>query len=261
MGVTDIESGNPLKIHWHSTVAREIRYIATDPKRMVIPWIQATGFDGKVRTYRSTESKSTDTELSKHEKRVMDCVDCHNRAGHPYQHPVLPLDALLSLGVIDSSLPEIKSTAVKALEAEYASEEKALSGIKTAITELYQNKYPAVAAQKRPAIEKAIAEIQKIYTQNYNPAMKVSWRAFPDNSGHLYSLGCFRCHDGKHQSDDGQVLSKDCSLCHTLIKHSLDKDKKQALLTVDPYPHPSDIGDSYKEMNCSDCHGSGSSGG
>ena len=48
--------------------------------------------------------------------------------------------------------------------------------------------------------------------------MKVSWKNFPDNTGHMYSLGCFRCHDGKHVSDDGKVLSKDCNLCHLLLK-------------------------------------------
>jgi hypothetical protein len=85
--------------------------------------------------------------------------------------------------------------------------------------------------------------------------MKVSWRNFPNNQGHMYSLGCFRCHDGNHVSNDGKVLSKDCSLCHLLIKPRIEKEHKRALLTEDTYPHPVDIGDSYKETNCSDCHG------
>ncbi|MGE5895023.1 MAG: cytochrome C [bacterium] len=258
MGVTGIESGKPMKIHWHSTVAREIRYIATDPKRMVIPWIQATGLDGKVLTYRSTDHTPADSELSKHEERVMDCIDCHNRAGHPYQHPALPMNALLSLRVIDPALPEIKNMAIKVLEGGYTSGQNALSSIKTAITEFYQKKNPDVAAQKKTAIDKAIDEIQKIYRQNYDPVMKVNWRAFPDNSGHLYSPGCFRCHDGKHVSEDGKVLSKDCNLCHVLIKSQVGEERKAALLTVDPYPHPVDIGDSYRETNCSDCHGAAS---
>ena len=31
--------------------------------------------------------------------------------------------------------------------------------------------------------------------------MKTDWRKFPDNIGHLYYRGCFRCHDGKHVNE------------------------------------------------------------
>jgi hypothetical protein len=85
--------------------------------------------------------------------------------------------------------------------------------------------------------------------------MKVSWKNFPDHKGHLYSPGCFRCHDGNHVSDDGKVLSKDCNLCHLLIKGEQSKDRRTSVLTLDEYPHPVDVGDSYRDMNCSDCHG------
>jgi hypothetical protein len=37
----------------------------------------------------------------------------------------------------------------------------------------------------------------------------------------------------------------------------MEKEKSQAILTIDPYPHPIDIGDSYKEVNCTECHGAG----
>src|SRR6266568_9288838 len=35
------------------------------------------------------------------------------------------------------------------------------------------------------------------------PEMKVDWRTHPDNVGHFYSQGCFRCHDNQHASRDG----------------------------------------------------------
>jgi hypothetical protein len=38
----------------------------------------------------------------------------------------------------------------------------------------------------------------------------MSWETHPDNPGHYYFLGCFRCHDGQHMSSDGKVISKDC---------------------------------------------------
>jgi nitrate/TMAO reductase-like tetraheme cytochrome c subunit len=30
-------------------------------------------------------------------------------------------------------------------------------------------------------------------------------------------LGCFRCHDGSHQSKDGKVITQDCDACHALL--------------------------------------------
>ncbi len=47
--------------------------------------------------------------------------------------------------------------------------------------------------------------------------MKVNWKTHPNNIGHFYFQGCFRCHDGNHVSKDGKVISKDCNSCHTLV--------------------------------------------
>jgi hypothetical protein len=257
MGKGRIETDNPLRIHWHATVAKEICYAATDPKRVVIPWIKVTGFDGKERIYRSTENKITSKELDSAEKRVMDCIDCHNREGHFFRPPAQVLNAYLQGKLIDPSLPQIKSIAVHALENTYSSRLVAGDGIKQMIMEFYQKTYPDVVSSKKGEIEKAITEVQNIYRRNYDPFMKVSWKNFPDNAGHTYSLGCFRCHDGKHMSSDGKVLSKDCSTCHLLITHTGDQSKGQAVFAPASYPHPVDIRDAYKEMNCTECHGAG----
>jgi hypothetical protein len=123
------------------------------------------------------------------------------------------------------------------------------------IMDFYQKSYPEVASSKKADIERAVEAVQNVYVRNYDPVMKVSWKDFPDNAGHMYSMGCFRCHDGNHVSDDGRVLSRDCSTCHLLITHTVERSKGQAVFSLAAYPHPVDIGDSYKEMNCSDCHG------
>ena len=47
--------------------------------------------------------------------------------------------------------------------------------------------------------------------------MKVNWKTHPNNIGHFYIQGCFRCHDGNHVSKDGKVISKDCNSCHTVL--------------------------------------------
>lgn len=260
MGTGPIKTDRPLTMHWHAAVAKEITYAATDPKRMVIPWVRATGLDGKERTYRSSDSKVAGEGPNDAEKRVMDCIDCHNRTGHFFRPPSQVLNAFLEVRLIDPSLPDIKNISVKALEATYRSKQAARDGIKVMITDFYQKTYPDVASSKKTEIENAVKELQNIYDRNYDPAMKISWKDFPDNAGHLYSLGCFRCHDGKHVSNDGRVLSRDCSTCHLLLTYTVDQTKGQAVFTLASYPHPVDIGDSYKDMNCSDCHGTPSAG-
>ncbi|MEN8132977.1 MAG: hypothetical protein ABFS45_22925, partial [Pseudomonadota bacterium] len=44
----------------------------------------------------------------------------------------------------------------------------------------------------------------------------LSWRSFPDHSGHKYSAGCFRCHSGKHRDAGGNSIAVNCTLCHSV---------------------------------------------
>jgi NapC/NirT cytochrome c family protein len=258
MGKSEVTVEQPPKMHWHSSTTKEIVYVATDPKRMVIPWIQVERLDGTVRVYRSTESKATDDELAGAEKRKMDCVDCHNRPGHPYYPPDVILNALLSVQLVDPGLPEIKRVAVKALDGSYTSREDAQKGIDMSIRNFYRSTYPTLSSNKEATITAAIKALQGAYARNYDPFMKVSWKNFPNNQGHWFSPGCFRCHDGKHRSNDGVVLSRDCSLCHLLIERAGAKiagKPDQAVFQIMKDAHPVDIGDAWKEMLCHECHG------
>jgi hypothetical protein len=47
--------------------------------------------------------------------------------------------------------------------------------------------------------------------------MKVTWGYYPINIGHNDFPGCFRCHDGSHNSMDGKSISQDCNACHNLL--------------------------------------------
>ncbi len=255
MGKAQVVTDHPARMHWHSSTTREIQYATADPRRVEIPWLQAKRRDGTVRTYHSTENKLTEAELAALPRRTMDCVDCHNRTGHYYRPPAQSVNAFLQLKLIDPALPEIKSVAVEALDADYATREDAHAGIRNQIAKLYREKHPTTAMAMKQQIERAIVELQNIYDRNYDPQMKVSWRNFPDSRGHMYSPGCFRCHDGEHVTDDGHVLSNDCTLCHMLVSYELAADRTRAAVKLMDYPHPEDIGDDYKEMQCSDCHG------
>ena len=182
MGKTETTLEQPPKMHWHSSTTEEIVYSTKDPKRIDIPWIRVKRLDGKVRVYRSTV-KLSDDEVAKAGMRRMDCMDCHNRSGHPSNPPAVILNAMLSAGLIDPGLPEIKHLAVQTLEATYASRDEAHKGIDTAIRDFYRKAYPAVAKDKEAAIAAASKALQGAYDRNYDPYMKVSWRNYAEQSG------------------------------------------------------------------------------
>src|SRR6202020_1232832 len=85
--------------------------------------------------------------------------------------------------------------------------------------------------------------------------MKLNWKTHPNNIGHFYFQGCFRCHDGNHVSKDGKVISKDCNSCHTVLEQ-VEGTTQVAQMPSQPFKHPVDIGD-LKNVNCSDCHNGG----
>ena len=254
IGGGNIEAGPTSGIHWHMNIANELTYIATDSQRQNIPWIRSKNPDGKIVIYQSTENSLTDEQIRTMKTRRMDCIDCHNRPTHIYHPPARSINHVMSLGWIDPSLPNVKSVSLKALEASYSTKQVGLDSIKLAIEEYYQTNYPELAKTKQDTIAKAVAEVQKIYSRNYFPEMHVSWKKFPDNIGHMYYPGCFRCHDGKHVSGDGKVLSRDCNVCHTILAQQFEKEGLRMSLTGVDYKHPVDIGNAWKEMNCSDCH-------
>jgi nitrate/TMAO reductase-like tetraheme cytochrome c subunit len=257
VGGGNIEAGPTSGIHWHMNIANEVTYATTDSSRQIIPWVQTKSLvDGKVTTYKSTEVSLSDEEMQKAMRRRMDCIDCHNRPTHIYHPPGRTVNHVMSLGWIDPELPNVKSISVKALEQSYTTKQAALDSIKLMLEEYYKANYPGLFAAKGEKIARAVSELQKIYGRNYFPEMRVSWKKFNNNIGHMYYAGCFRCHDGKHVSEEGKVLSRDCNVCHTILAQQTEKDKLRLSLGGVEYKHPVDIGDSWKEMNCSDCHNS-----
>jgi len=257
MGTPGLKTDRPPKMHWHSSTTEEIIYDASDPERETIPWVHVKRLDGKERTYRAKGTAAGGPDPKESVKRRMDCVDCHNRSGHGFHHPSDILNALLSTGLIDTALPDIKAAAVRALEGEFRTVNEGKESIRKTIMDFYRTTHPSVAEAKKDSIDSAIVTLQRSYERNYDPLMKVSWKNFPSNRGHRHALGCFRCHDNNHVSEDGAVLSKDCNLCHVLLEHQVSEKKgvKSAVMRVLTYPHPVDIGDSYLTSNCSDCHG------
>lgn len=254
IGGGNVEAGATSGIHWHMNIAHEVTYAALDSQRQIIPWVRSKSPDGTERIFRSTEIEVSEDSLRKAFTRKMDCIDCHNRPTHIYHPPARSVNHVMSLGWIDPALPGVKSASVSALEQPYATKQGGLDSIRMFIEGYFRDEFPDVAVTQKAAIERTVQEVQKIFSRNYFPEMKVNWKRFIDNIGHMYYPGCFRCHDDKHVSDDGKVLSRDCNSCHTILAQKYVRDSLRISLGGVEYKHPTDIGEAWKEMNCSDCH-------
>lgn len=239
-------------IHWHMNIANKIEYYASDQKRQVIPWIKVTDKSGNVTEYMTKDSPPKPEDIAKADKKRMDCVDCHNRPTHIYVPPDLSVDRAMALNVIDPSLPFIKQQGVQVLTADYKTSAEAQQTIPEKINAFYKEKYPQANPE---SVKNAAVALQRIYGTTFFPEMKVNWQTHPNNIGHFYSAGCFRCHDGNHVSKDGKVVSKDCNACHTLAAQEEGKEQLAAIPNQS-FKHPIDIGD-LSSVNCSDCHSGG----
>ena len=204
--------------HCHNRGNYDLRTMTFVP-RADIPASEAlTGEAKRLHDYYQPISQFTRCEYE------LDCIDCHNRPTHIYNPPQRSVNHIMDLGWLDRNLPYLKSLAVQVLEHPYTTREKAVDSIRIVIEEYYTSNYPALAAERHESIERAITELQKVYRRNYFPEMKHDWRQYPDHIGHMYSPGCFRCHDGKHVSEDGKVLSRDCNTCHTIVAQQYENE-------------------------------------
>ena len=239
-------------IHWHMNIANKIEYYASDGQRQKIDYIRLTDRAGHVTEYFAQDAKQKPEQLVKQPVRAMDCIDCHNRPTHIYVPPDRSVDRALLAGRIDRTLPFVKATTVDALSGDYTSTPQALNDIATKIRGFYSTKYPQVYASKRAAVDAVVKESQNIFSLTRFPEMKVDWRTHPDNVGHFYSQGCFRCHDNQHTSKDGKTITKDCHACHDILGQKVGSDILIAIPNSS-FTHPVDLGD-LTLMNCADCH-------
>lgn len=254
VGGGNSEAGPTSGIHWHMNINNKVTYIAADPERQSIPWVRSETPDGRSTVYATTESPLSAGEIAASAPRRMDCIDCHNRPTHIYYPASRSVDHLMSLGWIDPSLPSAKNLGVYVLERSYASAAMAKDSIRAVVEAYYGTNYPALAAAKQKEIGRMVSELQVVHSRNYFPLMNVSWKAYPDNIGHKYFLGCFRCHDGKHVSEAGEVLTNDCNACHAILSQQPGDGASRVSLEGGKYVHPTDIADSWKDMTCADCH-------
>jgi len=200
----------------HGVHLGHIEYIATEPTRTNIPWVQKRNADGSETVFATAAAGSG---IPKGERRVMDCIDCHNRAAHTFVTAEEALNRAMSEGAVSAQLPWVHKEGLQLLHASYSSEDEARSKIPAQLEAFYRSSHPEVLSTKAALLKSAGDELVTIYSQNVFPAMKVTWGTHPNNIGHTDYPGCFRCHDGDHAAKDRPSVSitNDCAACHNLI--------------------------------------------
>ena len=198
----------------HGVHLGHIEYIATDPSRTSIPWVQRFNPDGSATVYATA---ATGGKIPSGERRVMDCIDCHNRAAHTFLTAEDALNRAMADGAISPELPFVHKQGLELLKASYASDDDARTRISGQLTAFYRARYPAVLQSKGALVKAAGEELATLYTQNVFPEMKVTWGTHPNHIGHMSYPGCFRCHDGDHVAQGGAAITQDCSACHNLL--------------------------------------------
>jgi hypothetical protein len=253
IGGAEPSAGMPSGIHWHMNIANKITYIAADAQRQVIPWVQIEDQQGHITVYQSKDSPLKPEQIATGQKRLMDCIDCHTRPSHIFTPPDQSIDSSLLAHRLDPQMPFIKQQAVNALTATYKNTEEAKAGIAKSLADFYASKYPDKYTASSPGLQQAIQEVQRVYSTTIFPYMKVDWRTHPNNIGHFYFPGCFRCHDGQHVSADGKVIPKDCNTCHSVLSQTVTELPVTSTTPKVSFKHPVDLGD-LTQVNCADCH-------
>ena len=204
------DRGGPQGAHWHASPDHRVEYVATDAARDTIPWVRVVDRQGKTRDYAA--GGADPARIPAGERRVMDCVDCHNRVGHPMAiSAARAVDEALASGLLPR-LPFIRREAVAALDASA----KAPGGDSAArrVHAFYARSAPAGVPSGDPRLARVAGALDTLEARYVFPAMRVGYGTYPDRSGHSDDKGCFRCHDEEHKTADGRVITQDCESCH-----------------------------------------------
>ncbi len=208
----------------HGVHLGHIEYITTDASRTTIPWVQRRNADGSETVFTAS---SLNGAMPKGERRVLDCVDCHNRAAHTMQTAEDALNRAMAEGAVSPELPWVHKESLELLKANYATEDEARTKIPAQLEAFYRTQHPEVMTTKANLVKASGEGLVNIFTHNVFPEMKVTWGTHPNHIGHMSYPGCFRCHDGDHTTKDGKAITQDCAACHNLL--AVDEAKPKVL--------------------------------
>lgn len=211
----------------HGVHLGHIEYITTDASRTTIPWVERRNADGSGTAYAASTLRGA---VPQGERRVMDCIDCHNRAAHTFVPAEEALNQAMQAGAISPALPWIHKEGLELLKATYEGEADAAAKIPARLEAFYRTTNPGVLTAQATQEQAAARELVKLYSENVFPDMKVTWGTHPNHIGHQSYPGCFRCHDGDHMAKDGTSITQDCAACHNLL--AVDESKPKVLADI-----------------------------
>jgi nitrate/TMAO reductase-like tetraheme cytochrome c subunit len=208
----------------HGVHLGHIEYVTTDETRTTIPWVQKRNEDGSETVFSASGVNGV---APKGERRVMDCIDCHNRAAHTMQTAEDALNRAMAEGAVSPDLPWVHKEGLALLKANYATEAEAREKIPAGLEAFYRTQHPEVMASKANLVRASGEGLVTVFTTNVFPEMKVTWGTHPNHIGHMNYPGCFRCHDGDHTAKGGKAITQDCAACHNLL--AVDETKPKVL--------------------------------
>ncbi len=192
-----------------------IEYAHADRARQNIPWVRyQNATTGRTTVYVAADVSPESVRGLP--RRIMDCMDCHNRPTHAFELPEPAVNHALAIGRLSPALPWVKKMATELLKREYASQEEAAQAIPAALERYYREHYPQIYRKNRDEIARAGRVLVEIHQRNVFPTMKVNWGTYPNNIGHSDFPGCFRCHDDRTAAD-GHKITQDCNACHRIL--------------------------------------------
>ncbi len=252
-------------IHWH--IENPVQFLATDPEKQDIPYVRVVNDDGTTTEYVDIESGFDVNSVDESELKTMDCMDCHNRTSHEIESPGEALDSMLARGEISQSIPEVKLKSLEVLTASYSSMAQAESGIES-LTSYYQQYYAEYYGQNQVLFDNAVESLKQYYFSSVFPDQEVDWATHPDNAQHQESPGCFRCHDGKHLTSQGEAVRLECNLCHSVpVVSASDEFVTNIEISrgVEPESHKNSnwiaLHREYFDETCQSCHSTEDPGG
>ena len=244
-------TGRPEGIHWHSDSSSAVRYWPRDRARRDIPWVEVERPDGSRTVYRTPDAGALPPA---DEVRRMDCIDCHNRPTHVFRPPAELVNAAMAEGVLDRRLPYLKRNAVEILSIPFQTTAESRERIAAEVAD----RYPVGSAGGlvTAGMQASLADtLSRLYEAGHFPEHGASWRSYPDHLGHRVFPGCFRCHDGEHRAEGGEVIRAGCDLCHTFVHQAWGAQAEGPVTyRTQPFEHPGGQGDLHDGELCMDCH-------
>ncbi|MBD3332704.1 cytochrome C [candidate division GN15 bacterium] len=203
-------------IHWHISDKNQVRYTSVNDERETMIWVEVLQEDGTYKRYVNEEIEDT---ASLEDSRILDCVDCHNRATHIYEDPERAVDERIRKGLLPRELPYFKREAVHALTITYGDSAQAMQGIENQLYGFYRREFPELLQSKTNLIDSAVAVLRDVYRRNVHHKMNVMWNVYPNHLGHERDGGCYRCHSPSLVADDGSTITTDCTACHSFAAY------------------------------------------